>query len=161
MSLVLRELTAADLAAVSGWFADPATARWLGGAAWARRLLELAAASPGRFALAAVRGDALVGLADVERFGDGRAAVAIVVAPDARRSGVATAMVRALGAHLALAGIAEVVAGVEAGNAASEALVRAAGFERVTEAPDADGFVYFARRTDGARPACPWALPLG
>ena len=153
--VVLRDMTAADLAAVSGWFADPETIRWLGGYDWPRRLLELAARSPDRFALAGVRAGAIVGVLDVERAGDGRADVALVVAPAERRAGVATGMIRALLEHSALAGVVEVRAGVETGNAASEALVRRAGFEPVADGPDAEGFVYFVRRTDATRPAWP------
>jgi hypothetical protein len=44
-----------------------------------------------------------------------------------------------------LAGL-DLLAGVESGNEAGNALVRAAGFEALAPEPDADGFVYFLRR---------------
>ena len=153
MRVVLREMTAADLPAVSGWFAEAETRRWLGGPDWPRRLLELAAGSPGRLALAAVRDGAVVGLVDLERGGGGRADVALVVAPQERRAGLATAMIGALLEHRALAGVVELVAGVENGNVASEALVRRAGFQRAGGGPDAEGYVYYARRTGAQRPS--------
>ena len=159
MPVVLRELTKADLPVVERWFAEPGPRRWLGDESWPRRLVNLAAHSAGRFAFAAVADDAIVGLVDVERYGDARAAVALVVAPGQRRRGVGKAIVQTLRKQPALASVAEFFGGVEAGNVAGAALVCSAGFERVTEGPDDEGFTYFALRTDGRRPRDPWALP--
>jgi L-amino acid N-acyltransferase YncA len=159
MTLVLRELTDADLPLVEGWFAEAETGRWLGDQSWPRRLLRLAARSPDRFAYAALRAGVVVALADAERYRDRRAGVALVVAPAHRRRGVGTAVARALAERPDLADVVEFIAGVEDGNVAGTALVVGAGFWQVTDAPDGGGFTYFAVRPDGGRPRRPWALP--
>jgi L-amino acid N-acyltransferase YncA len=159
MPVVLRELTEADLAAVEGWFTESETRKWLGDEAWPRRLIRLAARSADRFAYAAVRHGVVVGIADAERYGDGRAAVALVVAPEHRGVGIGTAMASALPERPELASVVEFFGGVEAGNAASGALVTGAGFEQVTDEPDVEGFTYYALRTDGERPRRPWRRP--
>jgi L-amino acid N-acyltransferase YncA len=159
MSLVLRELTEADVPSVEGWFQDFETRRWLGDETWPRQLIRLASLSADRFAYAAVEEDVVVGIADAERYADGRAAIAVVVSPVHRRLGVGNAMGRALAERPELAGVVEFFGGVEAGNRASAALVTGAGFEQVTDEADKDGFAYFALRRDGERPGRPWSLP--
>ena len=148
--MALRSLTAADLPVVERWFCDPDTRRWLGDEAWPRRLLALAGRSQGRFAFVAVLGGDVVGLADVERYGDDRAAVAVVVAPEHRRRGMGKAILRGLLDVPQLEGVVELFGGVEVGNAASAALVTSSGFEQVSERPDDEGFTYFAQRRTGS-----------
>jgi L-amino acid N-acyltransferase YncA len=152
MSLVLRELTEADVPSVEGWFRDSETQRSLGDETWPRQLIRLASLSADRFAYAAVEEEVVVGIADAERYADGRAAIALVVSPVHRRLGVGKAMARALGERPKLARVVEFFGGVEAGNLASAALVTGAGFEQVTDEPDKDGCAYFALRRDGRRP---------
>ena len=158
MSLLLRELTVEDLPVVERWFRDPETDRWLGDESWPRRLLILTSAST-RLAFAATCDSTVVGIADIECYSDARAAAALVVAPDRRRLGIGRALAEALPRQPQLNGIVEFFGGVEEGNVASEALVTSAGFEQVTDAPDDEGFTYFALRVDGARPARPWLPP--
>jgi RimJ/RimL family protein N-acetyltransferase len=145
-----------DVSAVTPWFADPETARWLGGERWPAQVLELAVPAAGRFAYIAMDGDRAVGLVDVECYRDSRASMAIVVAPDARRRGIGLAIVRLLDEHVDLVRVTEFFAGVESGNDASRCLVRAAGYVQVTSEPDEEAFTYYARRRDGSAPTSPW-----
>ena len=140
--LELRELAEEDLPTVELWFGDEETRRWLGDERWPRRLLDLAN-DRDRFAYVACLDGTPVGLADVERYEDNRAAVAVVVRPDRRRGSVGTQVLEALPELPELRTVAEFFGGVERGNVASAALVVAAGFELVTPEPDADGFMYF------------------
>ena len=155
----LRELTAVDLAVVEPWFGDADTRRRLGDEAWPRRLLELAGRSAERVVLAATRAGRVVGVLDVERYSDGRAAIALVVGPAERRTGIATAALDLLAREALVRGISELVGGVEADNVAALALARSAGFAQVTDGPDDDGFLYVARRTDGQGLPRPWTPP--
>jgi RimJ/RimL family protein N-acetyltransferase len=122
-----RTLGREDLAAVEPWFDDPATRRWLGGRAWPRRLVELAE-QPARFALLWEEDGVPVALLDLEVDEAGTAAVALVVAPEARGRGIATAILASVFALAELAGVHRVIGEVERGNDESGALVRAAGF---------------------------------
>jgi RimJ/RimL family protein N-acetyltransferase len=151
---MLRELTASDLQLVEPWFAEYDTQRWLGDQAWPRQLLRHVALSADRFGYAALQNGVVVGMADVERYRDGR------VAPGYRRLGVGTAMAGALTERPELADVIEFIAGVEEGNLASAALMTRAGFQKVTDETDANGFTYFALRRNG-RPSVPWTLPQG
>jgi RimJ/RimL family protein N-acetyltransferase len=72
--------------------------------------------------------------------------IAFVVAPSARRQGVAKAMIEALLARPELADLRIVGAGVEPENTASIAALTAAGFSRQVEEPDEEGMLYFIRR---------------
>lgn len=150
---MLRELTHADLPTVDSWFAESETRQWLGDPAWPRQLIRLAGLSRDRFAFAAVRQGVVVGIADVERYEDGRAAVAIVVAPEHRRRGVGKTIVMMLIERAEPAGVVEFVGGVEAGNGASAAFLTSCGFEQTTDAPDDEGFTYFALRRSPVRGA--------
>jgi hypothetical protein len=68
-------------------------------------------------------------------------------------------MLEALAERPELAAVAKFIGDVEDSNAASAALVTGAGFQRVTDRPDEDGFSYFAMRADGERPRRVWNLP--
>ena len=143
MDLTLRRLTPDDLPAVEPWFRDQEMRRWLGDEAWPRMVLRLAAGSDRRFAFAASGPAGVAALADVERYSDERAAVALVVAPGSRRRGVGSALARALARRPELAGTLEFFGGVEAGNSAGARLAVHAGCAPVSSPPDADGFRYF------------------
>jgi GNAT superfamily N-acetyltransferase len=143
MSVVLRPLTERDVHVSEAWFAEPKTRRRLGDATWPRRLLALAR-EPGRYAFAALEGEAFVAIADAEREGE-RAAVALVVAPEQRRRGLGRAVLAALREHHALSEL-DLLAGVEDGNDAATALVLGAGFEPLSADPDEEGFRYFLLR---------------
>jgi RimJ/RimL family protein N-acetyltransferase len=138
--LELRPLTPADLGTVEPWFDDADTRRWLGDRAWPRAALGLAD-PPGRIALVALEDDVPIALVDVELTEEGRAALALVVAPGARRNGVATRVLAALTRAPALAAARELYGTVEPGNVASEHLLRRAGFVR--DGTDHDGFARF------------------
>jgi ribosomal protein S18 acetylase RimI-like enzyme len=153
--LALRPLTAADIPVVEPWFDDEETRHWLGGRDWPRKSLRLA--GPARHELLALIDDRPVGMVDVE-IEHGRAAFAVVIAPDARRHGIGRQMVEACIALPSFATVAEWFAGVERGNTASRQLLEGLGFLRMTE-EDADGFTYFARRRFGW-PDSPWS-PYG
>jgi ribosomal protein S18 acetylase RimI-like enzyme len=107
-SLALRPLVPDDLSVVEPWFDEAETQRWLGGREWPRQLLHLVSQSGGRYAYAAVLDEVVVvGLVDVERYDDSRAAVAVAVAPEHRRRGIGAAMLRALAAQPELASVIE------------------------------------------------------
>lgn len=145
MAVVLRALTERDAVLASDWFREAETRRWLGDETWPRSVLALAERSRDRFAYGAAEDGTLVAIADAERQDDGRAAIAVVVAPDQRRRGIGRAVLAALAERAELAGL-DLLAGVEAENEAGDALVRTTGFEVLSPRPDADGFVYFLRR---------------
>jgi ribosomal protein S18 acetylase RimI-like enzyme len=138
LMLVMRDLVPADLDVVRPWFSERETQRWLGDSRWPKQLLRLAADDPGRHALVAVEDGVVVAIVDAERYGDGRVSVALVVAPDRRRRGIATRLMHALAQRAELDGIKEVLVGVEEGNTASGCLVVAAGFRR-SHGPDEEG----------------------
>jgi RimJ/RimL family protein N-acetyltransferase len=145
VAVVLRALTERDAVLASDWFREPETSRWLGDETWPHSLLALAEHSRDRFAYAADEDGTLVAIADAEREDDGRAAVAVVVAPERRRQGIGRSVITALVAREELAAL-DLLAGIEVGNEAGHALVRAVGFEPLSLEPDADAFVYFVRR---------------
>jgi ribosomal protein S18 acetylase RimI-like enzyme len=157
----LHELTLDDLHVIEPWFSDADTRGWLGDATWPRRLLEFAHRWPARLALTATSEGQIVGLMDVDRYPDGRAAIALTVDPSERHQGIGSAMLLTLVRDSDTHGLNELFGGVEDHNTAGLALVQSAGFEQVTDAPDAAGFRYFARRTDGRRLRHPWVRPLG
>ena len=94
------------------------------------------------------------GLVDIEIGADNRAAFAIVVAPDWRRSGLGRALVDACLADPRFDRVCEWFARVETGNFREPAIAQRCGFTRMT-AEDAEGFSYFARRL-GGWPPLPW-----
>jgi RimJ/RimL family protein N-acetyltransferase len=144
----LRPLRRADCDRMGAWFADADTNRWLGGAEWPLEVLALCDPASGRFAYAAVSGDELVGLVDVECYADRRASMAIVVAPGLRRQGVGRKILDQVLEQPDLAHILEFFGGVEVGNIASQRLITAAGFLAMQDGPDEEGFTYYARRRD-------------
>lgn len=168
----LRTFTRADLEVVEPWFDDPDTRRFLGDRHWPGAMLDLAETAVGRefrgalqtgaYRFLAVRGGAAVGYIDCGTFDcwtppvlsrsrleviEGPAgSIAFVVAPSARRQGVAKAMIEALLARPELADLRIVGAGVEPDNTASIATLTSAGFAPQLESPDDEGMLYFIRR---------------
>jgi L-amino acid N-acyltransferase YncA len=143
--LTVRSFSDADLESVEPWFDDRETQRLLGGREWPRRLLELARQS-NRVALLYADAQRPVGLLDLERFPDRRAAVAVVVSPQHRGRGVATSMLRSIFDLPEAKGVNEAVGEVEFGNAAGERCVRAAGFVEDAEAATSERFLRFLSR---------------
>jgi len=139
--LVLRELTERDVEAAAPWFDDLETRLRLGDRGWPVQALRLAAESEEHSAFAVEQDGELVAIADAE-LEDGRAEVALVVAPERRRRGIGRAVLDALRGELGV----PLFVGVERGNGAAERLVRSAGFEQVEPEPDADGYVLFLGR---------------
>jgi RimJ/RimL family protein N-acetyltransferase len=147
--LVLRALAEDDLPALDPWFAHPETVARLGDAGWPRRLLGFARV-PGRHALLALEDGRPVALVDVEHDPGAprRAQLALVVAPERRRRGVALRVLDALAGRPELAGIDELAGGIEAGHAAALALARAAGASVQPGGPDREGFLHVVRPLD-------------
>ena len=83
------------MAEIETWFDDPETQRWLGGRSWPRRLVALAEL-PGRVAVVWLQRGEIVALLDIERYGDGPAAIALVVSPAHRGEGIGTAILRSI-----------------------------------------------------------------
>ena len=155
MSLRLRPFAAADLQLVRPWFDDVETRRWLGGPDWPEETLRLC--GPGRDAFLAIWQDEPVGLIDCESYPDRRASFALVTAPQLRGRGLGRAMIAVLLAAPRYDDIDEFFVGIEAGNVASERLMRAAGFALVADTDD-EGFRYFAWCRHGS-PAQAWVKP--
>ena len=144
-TLKARSFRAEDLVKVEPWFDDAETRRWLGDRTWPRRLLELARQSD-RVALLYSLADEPVGLLDIELYADGTAAVAVIVSPDHRRRGLATAILRSLFHLPQTGGVDRIIGEVEVGNVAGERCVRAAGFEPCAAVVTHEGFIRFASR---------------
>ena len=141
--LTLIPLTEDDLASVYPWFDDPVTAERLGGREWPWGLLRFANRAPERrIALLATKGGTPVGLVDIELVDEARAYVALVVAPELRRRGIA----RAIAARLETLPYLQdrvIEAQIHADHAASRTLAAAHSF---TEAGvEGDGFVRYVR----------------
>lgn len=166
----LRPFTPDLLAAVTPWFDDGETTRWLGGREWPENLLRLIADPPQEHRGSTVRERAgwvatlagePVALIDTEVYADGTAALSLVVAPTHRRRGAGAASLAAIGDLLARTrGVDALVGGVEQQNEASHRCVRAAGFVAVADDPDEEGFINYVLRLDpaGARGASGSAL---
>ncbi|WP_052091250.1 GNAT family N-acetyltransferase [Modestobacter caceresii] len=161
------------LPSVLPWFDHPEVQRRLGGRAWPQREFALrTAARDEEFRGARVlRAHSWVALADdgaaVAQIGgdvydrwtvwdpaaervtatyEGRAmGAAYVVDPDRWDQGIGSATLRALLGADELADVAQFVLGIEPDNAASLGVARAAGFEPLTEGPDAEGMLYLRR----------------
>lgn len=138
-ALVLRDLAADDIPAIAAilnaeiltgtasWQSEPRTATEM--AAWAEA--RLAAGYP--IVIAELQGTGIAGYASYGRFRDGpgyRHTVehSVYVAPAARRSGVATALLGRLVADAADAGLHAMIGGVSADQPASIALHEKLGF---------------------------------
>lgn len=168
----LRTLSHADLAGIEPWFEDGGSRRFLGDRGWPAAMLELAENAVGRefrgarqmgaYRFLALREGVAVGYVDCGVFDcwtppvlsrsspekiDGPAgSIAFVVAPSARRQGVAKAMITALLARPEVAELKIVGAGIEPDNTASLATLTAAGFSPQVEDLDEEGMLYFIRR---------------
>src|SRR5262249_23256227 len=129
-----------------------------GGREWIRRELRLVDEMPGteyrgrmvvgRDAWAAFEHELPVGFLGVERYADGRAGTAVVVAPDLRCQGIGRSILNAVWERAELADVEELIVGVEPENLASRRCLIAAGFTLSTE-PDKEGMLQGAR----ARPS--------
>lgn len=149
--LFVREL----LPVVSPWFDDEDTRRWLGGAEWPESLLNLVKDPPRehrgsevreRIGLAIRQRQEIVGLVDAEVYADGSAAVALVIAPHRRRSGLGATSLVGVAAYLRRRGVTRLTAGIAKANVASLRCARRAGFTAVTGDTDEEGFIEFERR---------------
>src|SRR5262249_1984589 len=134
---------------VESWFDDPETIRFLGDRNWVRRALRLVDETPGKeYRGRTVLGRDVwiivnqvpVGFIDVERYDDGRAAGALLVAPAMRRQGSGRAIREAVWERPELADVRELIGGVEPENAASRRCLDAAGF-RLSSEPDEEGML--------------------
>ncbi len=175
--LALRPFGPDDLAVVEPWFADGETQRWLGGPEWPLQALRLASAPLGEFRGARETGRfdfigwqsdvpvGYIGCGTVDRWttwegGPGgrgvveaievpAAAVAYVVDPARRRLGHCSAMLSALMARPELAAVQLFGGGVEEGNVASVRCLEVAGWRRLHDEPDWEGYLYYVRRRPG------------
>jgi len=160
-ALRLVLFTAAALPAIEPWFDDAETCRWLGDRRWPSMILRLALRPPvahrgrrvlDRRAWIVEEDDVPAGLVDVEVYEDQTAGLAFVIAPTRRGRGLGRRSLHAIAEQLAGGGVREVFGGAEADNVASIRCMEAAGFTRRSHEPDAEGFLYFARRLNDA----PW-----
>jgi RimJ/RimL family protein N-acetyltransferase len=166
----LRPFTRELLHLVDPWFDDAETQRWLGGAEWPRRMLDLGdrplgefrgAMETGRFRWLAYDGDRAIGYCDAGTFNrwttwDGRqviaslpapcAGIAYVVDPSVRRRGYGVAVLAALVRAPEVVAIELFAAGVEPNNVASVACLRRAGFVALEPKPDFEGMIYYVMR---------------
>ncbi len=175
----LRPLTRSDVVAITPWFEDPDTLRYLGGADWPAAMLdhgERAVSETFRGALQTAAHhylaeveDRAAGYIDCGTFdratvygGDGpdgpiiteaievaTGSIAFAVDPAVRRRGVGGAMIAALLARPELAFVALFEAGVETENVACRRCLEAAGFCMRSSEPDYEGMLYYR----AARPA--------
>jgi len=134
----LSELTAADAAEIEPWFDEPETQIRLGGREWLHMVRSLAA-PPDRIVLLAREDGEPVALVDVEHLAT--TSFAIVVAPERRGQGIATAVVARL-LETELAG-RQLSVTAESDNRPSRAMLERFGFRAVGK--DADGFVEYVR----------------
>jgi RimJ/RimL family protein N-acetyltransferase len=148
-ALQFIQFTARLLPEVEPWFDDPETIRFLGDRNWVRRALRLVEETPGtEYRGRMVLGRDVwiifkrvpVGFIDVERYDDGRAGCALVVAPAMRCQGIGRAILEAVWECPELADVEELIGGVEPDNVASRRCLEAAGF-RLSSEPDEEGML--------------------
>lgn len=171
--ITLRPLTRTDLAAITPWFEDPDTRRYLGGPDWPAAMLDNAERAVGetfrgavqtaaRHYLAEIDGRA-VGYIDCGTFdratvygGEGpdgpviteaievaTGSIAFAVAPALRRRGVGRVMIAALLARPEVAFVALFEAGVEPENVACRRCLEGAGFCVRSPEADCEGMLYY------------------
>ena len=175
----LRPLTRSDVVAITPWFEDPDTRRYLGGSDWPAAMLdhgERAVSETFRGALQTAAHhylaeveDRAAGYIDCGTFdratvygGEGpdgpiiteaievaTGSIAFAVDPAVRRRGVGGAMIAALLARPELAFVELFEAGVETENVACRRCLEAAGFCMRSPEPDYEGMLYYR----AARPA--------
>ena len=148
-------LTAAVLPRIEPWFDDPDTQRWLGNRDWLSMIRRLSENPPAerrgrpvvsRGAWVIEKDHEPVSVVDVETYTDATAGLALVIAPARRGQGLCRRALQDIIDRLAAEGIEEVFVGVEPDNMASIRCMEAAGFVARSPDPDAEGFLYFARR---------------
>ena len=181
-NVVLRRLTTQDLPGIVGWFQDPDTSRFLGGADWPAAMLANAqqavgtdfrgARQTGADHFLALAGGVAVGYVDCGTFDrcaiyggesqDGpiiletieaiTGAIAFTVDPARRRERLATQMIRALIDHPDLSTVELFEAGVEPENHASRRTLEAVGFHLRSPEPDREKMPYYELWASGRRP---------
>ena len=175
----LRRLTRTDLAAITPWFEDPDTRRYLGGPDWPAAMLDHGERAVGETFRGAVQTAAhhylaefdgrAVGYIDCGTFdsatvygGEGpdgpvitesievtTGSIAFTVDPALRRRGIGRVMIAGLLARPALASVKLFEAGVEPENVACRRCLEEAGFCLHSREPDCEGTLYYR----AARPA--------
>jgi RimJ/RimL family protein N-acetyltransferase len=171
--VVLRPLTRRDLPAVTPWFEDPDTRRFLGGPQWPAAMLAhgdrsvgttfRGARQTGCYQYLALAGGTPVGYIDCGTFdrctvygGEGpdrpiitdstdvaTGSIAFVVDPAVRRVGLGRAMINALMRRPELGFVELFEAGVEPENAASRRCLEAAGLRLRSGQADREGMLYY------------------
>ena len=127
--VTLRPLTRSDLAAITPWFEDPETCRYLGGADWPGSMLD--------------HGERAVGPIVTESIEVATGSLAFAVDPAVRGRGVGRLMIAALIARPELAFVELFEAGVEPENGACRRCLEQAGFSVRSPEPDCEGFLYY------------------
>jgi len=166
-------LTRTDLAAVTPWFEDPDTRRFLGGPQWPAAMLAQGdrsvgttfrgARQTGAYRYLALAAGAPVGYIDCGAFdrctvygGEGSdgpiiletidavtGSIAFAIDPTRRRQRLATRMIQALTHHPDLSAVELFEAGVEPESDGSRGALEAAGFRLRTAEPDCEGMLYY------------------
>jgi RimJ/RimL family protein N-acetyltransferase len=178
--VVLRPLTRRDLAAITPWFEDPDTRRFLGGPQWPAAMLThgdrsvgttfRGARQTGAHRYVALAAGVPVGYIDCGTFdrctvygGEGpngpiildtieavTGSIAFVIDPARRRQRLATGMILALTHHPDLTAVELFEAGVEPENHGSRGALEAAGFRLRSPVPDCEGMLYYRAWTTRA-----------
>lgn len=137
--------------AITPWWSDPETKKWIGGYP-ASKALELSQSPPDEFrgrkvlkrsALVGLLDQQPVSLVDFELYEDASAGVGLVVGPNHRKQGWGRETLRRLADSKHVAGIKVLFAGIEPKNVASVRCFQAAGFIPRTTEPDHEGIIYF------------------
>lgn len=162
MKLTFTPLTHDLALAIEPWFDDPDTMRHLGGRDWVHHALNLMKVMPGysmgdvtvldRQGFVIEEDGRRVALLDLEVYNDRTASLAIVVAPEERRRGVARRVLSCLWELPDLAGVESVFGCIDNGNEASRRCFSSAGFA-IANKPDHEGMLRIEMRRPADSPA--------
>lgn len=152
--LELESFTHADRHAVDPWFDDDDTRRFIGGNGWVEHSLLHPPSPPteregrqikARFMWVAREDGAPVGVVDIETYDDGTADLALIVAPDRRRTGLCKRILEAAIGHPALDDVHVMRLGVEPDNIGAARCAESAGFSAEPHDLDEHGLTHYIR----------------
>jgi RimJ/RimL family protein N-acetyltransferase len=153
----LASFTHSDRDAVDPWFDDDDTRRFIGGTGWVEHSLMHPPSPPterddrqiaARFMWVAREDGAPVGVVDVATYDDATTDLALIVAPEHRRTGLCKRILEAVIAHPALDGVELIRLGVEPDNVGAARCAESAGF--VAESSNEQGLMHYVRAIGAA-----------